>query len=111
MDGWTASTNRRLRPETWARAVGRDCGDPARIGASSDLDTVPREAGEGARAFTGARYGAIYAPTVPDNPADFVTSGLTPEEHGALAAWFDECRLCEHLRDPAVPRSRPDLAD
>ena len=57
-----------------------------RIGASLDLDTVLREAVEGARALTGARYGAIYAPAVPDSPLDFVTSGLTPEEHGTLAA-------------------------
>ena len=57
-----------------------------RIGASLDLDTVLREAVEGARALTGARYGAIYAPAVPDSPLDLVTSGLTPEEHGTPAA-------------------------
>lgn len=51
-----------------------------RIGASLDVDTVLREAVEG------DRYGAIYAPTVPDNRADFVTSGLTPGGHRALAA-------------------------
>ena len=32
-----------------------------RIGASLDLDTVLREVADGARALTGARYGAIVA--------------------------------------------------
>ena len=82
-----------------------------RIGASLDLDTVLREAVEEARALTGARYGAIYAPAVPDSPLDFVTSGLTPEEHGMLAAWPDGLRLFAHLRDLETPRRLPDLAD
>ena len=81
-----------------------------RVGASLDLDTVLREALEGARALTGARYGAIYAPTVPDSPVNFVTSGLTPEEHGTLAAWPDGLRLFENLRDLEAPRRLPDLA-
>ena len=80
-----------------------------RIGASLDLDTVLREAVDGARALTGARYGAIYAPTVPDNPFNFVTSGLTAEEHSALAAWPDGLRIFERLL--AAPRRLPDLAD
>ena len=80
-----------------------------RIGASLELDTVLREAMEGARALTGARYGAIYAPAVPDSPLDFVTSGLTPEEHGTLAAWPDGLRLFEHLRGLRAPRRLPDL--
>ena len=81
------------------------------IGASLDLDTVLREAVDGARALTGARYGAVYALAVPDSPFDFVTSGLTPEEHGTLAAWPDGPRLFEKLRGLAVPRRLPDLAD
>ena len=82
-----------------------------RIGASLDLDTVLREAVEGARALTGARYGAIYSPAVPDSPFDFVTSGLTPEEHGTLAAWPDGIQLFQHLRNLTVPRRLPDLED
>ena len=80
-----------------------------RVGASLDLDTVLREAVNGARALTGARYGAIYAPTVPDSPFNFVTSGVTPEEHEALAAWPDGLRIFERLL--AAPRRLPDLAD
>ena len=82
-----------------------------RIGASLDLDTVLREAVDGARALTGARYGAIYAPTVPDSPIDLVTSGLTPEEYGALTAWPDGLRLYEHLCDLGAPRRLTDLED
>ena len=102
-----------------AAALAEDSGDRdsaaiaaiLRIGASLDLDTVLREAVEGARALTGARYGAIYAPAVPDSPLNFVTSGLTPEEHGTLAAWPDGLRLFEHLRSLTTPRRLPDLAD
>ncbi len=82
-----------------------------RIGASLDLDTVLREAVEGARSLAGARYGAIYAPAVPGSPLDFVTSGLTPEEHGTLVAWTDGLRLFEHLLGAAEPIRLPDLAD
>ena len=82
-----------------------------RIGAGLDVDTVLREAVGGARALTGARYGAIYAPTVPDSPLDFVTSGLTPEEPGALAAWPGGLRLFEHLCGRAAPRRLSDLSD
>ena len=82
-----------------------------RIGASLDLDTVLREAVDGARSVTGVRYGAIYAPIIPDSPLDFVTSGCTAEEHGALAAWPEGLRLFGHLRGLAAPRRLPDLAD
>ena len=73
---------RHRRPKTSAAAI-------LRIGASLDRETVLCEAVGGARALTGARYGAISASTVPESPLDFVTSGLTPEERGMLAAWPD----------------------
>ena len=82
-----------------------------RIGASLDLDTVPRDAVDGARVLTGVRHAAIYAPTVPDSSLDFFTSGLAPEERGALAALPDELRHFQHLRGLAAPRRLPDLAD
>ena len=54
-----------------------------RIGASLDLDTVLTEVVDGARALTGADCGAITTVDATGRPGDFVTSGLTEEEHRA----------------------------
>ena len=71
-----------------------------RISASLDVATVLREVVDSARALTGARYGAITTLGETGLPDDFVTSGLTPEETGRLAAWLpDGLRLFEHFRD------------
>ena len=71
-----------------------------RIGASLDLDTSC------VRPSRGALYGAIYAPTVPDSPLDFITSGLTPEERnvGRVA------RRAPALRASARPRGAAEAA-
>ncbi len=82
-----------------------------RIGSSLDLDTVLREVVDGARALTGARYGSISTVDGSGQPLDFVTSGLTPEEHATLAAWPDGPRLFEHLRGLTAPQRLPDLPD
>ena len=70
-----------------------------RIGASLDLETVLDEVVESARALTGARYGAIATIDEAGAPQDFVTSGLTDDEHRALVEWPDGPRLFEHFRD------------
>ena len=74
-----------------------------RISASLDLDTVLREVVESARALTGARYGVIITLDQSGPVRDFVTSGLTPEEHRRLESWSDGPRLFEHLRDLPGP--------
>ena len=70
-----------------------------RISASLDLDTVLHEVLESTRVLTGARNGAIT--TVDDSGQfqDFVTSGLTPEQHQQLADWPEGPKLFEHFRD------------
>ena len=76
-----------------------------RISASLDLDTVLREIMETARDLTGAGYGGITTIDEAGAPQDFVTSGLTEEEHRQLAEWPDGPRLFEHFRDlPGVLR-------
>ena len=80
-----------------------------RIGASLDLDIVLREVVDGARTLTGARYGVITTVDGDGQPRDFVTSGFTPEEHGAMEAWPDGLRLFGHLRELAAPLRLPDL--
>ena len=74
-----------------------------RTSESLDLDTVLKEIVESVRTLTGARYGAIA--TIDENGAaeDFVTSGLTEEEHRRLVEWPEGPRLFEHFRDLAGP--------
>ena len=74
-----------------------------RISDSLDLDTVLHEIVESARALTGARYGCITTIDESGEARDFVTSGITPEEHRQMAAWADGPQLFEHLRDLPGP--------
>ena len=55
-----------------------------RISESLDLDTVLREVVDSARALTGSRYGVITTLDDSGLAKDFVTSGMTPEDHRAL---------------------------
>ena len=80
-----------------------------RIGASLDLDTVLREVVESARALTGAAYGVIATVDEAGQPRDFVTSGLTEEEHRTMEAWPEGLRLFGHLGSLATPLRLPDL--
>ena len=68
------------------------CAAVLRISASLDLDTVLREVVASARALTGARYGVITIIDKAGQVQDFVTSGITPDEHRQLAAWPDGMR-------------------
>ena len=52
-----------------------------RINESLDLDTVLQQVVDSARSLTGARYGGIVTLDASGQFQDFVTSGLTPEEH------------------------------
>ncbi len=74
-----------------------------RITASLDLDTVLNEVVESARVLTGAQYAVITTLDEGGQVRDFVTSGMTPEEHGRLEGWSDGPRLFEHLRDLPGP--------
>ena len=71
-----------------------------RISASLDVDTVLREIVESARVLTGADCGIIATVDKSGHFEDFVSSGLTPEEHRLLADWPDACRLFAHFRNP-----------
>ena len=82
-----------------------------RISASLDLDTVLNEVVESARALTGARYGAIATIDGKGEPQDFVTSGLTEEEHRQLMGWPDGPRLFEYFRDLPGPLRLTDMPD
>ena len=70
-----------------------------RISASLDLDTVLQEAVDNARALTGARYGLIATVDEAGEVQDFVSSGITPDEHRQLVDWPHGPQLFEHLRN------------
>ena len=80
-----------------------------RISASLDLSTVLHEVVETARALTGARYGGITTLDESGQVQDFVTSGITPDEHRQLAEWPDGPRLFESFRDLPTPLRLRDL--
>ena len=76
-----------------------------RISDSLDVDTVLQEVVDSARALTGARCGIITTLDESGKAQDFVSSGLTVDEHRQLEQWPDGLRLFEHLRDlPGVVR-------
>ena len=55
-----------------------------RINESLDLDTVLQEVVDSARALTDSPYGVITTLDDSGLPHEFVTSGMTPEDHRAL---------------------------
>ena len=76
-----------------------------RISASLELDTVLHEVVDSARALTGSGYGLIITLDDAGQPQDFITSGISAEEHRRLVEWPDGPRLFEHFRDlPGVLR-------
>ena len=89
--------------------ISKLCGAVLRINASLDLDTVLQEVIDGARALTGARYGVITTIDEAGRPQQFLSSGITPDEHRQLADWADGPRFYEHLRDFSGAVSLGDL--
>ncbi len=82
-----------------------------RLGSSLDLATVLQEAADSARALTSARYSLIVTVDESGEAREFVTSGLTPDEHRELAEWPDGPRLFAYLRDLPGPFRLADLPD
>ncbi len=82
-----------------------------RISASLDLETVLRETIDGARALTGARDGCIVTIDETGTPVDFVTSGMTEDEHRQLEQWPDGPEMFRRLRDLPGPFQIADFAD
>ena len=80
-----------------------------RISASLELDAVLHEVVDSARALTGARCGVIATVDEAGQAQDFVSSGLSPQEHRQLAEWPDGRRLFGHLRNLPGALRLPDL--
>ncbi len=82
-----------------------------RISASLDLETVLQEVADGACVLTGARYGCIVTVDESGTPGEFVTSGLTEDEHRRVLEWPDGRRIFEQLRNLPGPFRIPDFAN
>ncbi len=74
-----------------------------RISESLDVDTVLREVVDSARALTGAGHAAIVTIDDSSEVQDFVTSGLSSEEHGSLLKLPYGPLLWEYLREMPRP--------
>ena len=85
------------------------CAASLRINASLHLDTVLREVVESARALSGAHYAAITTIDESGKPQDFVTSGLTEDEHRRLEEWPEGPQLFERFRDLSGPLRLADV--
>ena len=107
----TTPDDRRRENEALRDRISRLSAAVLRISDSLDLDTVLHEIVESARALTGARYGCITTIDESGEARDFVTSGITPEEHRQMAAWADGPQLFEHLRDLPGPLSLGGIRD
>ena len=81
-----------------------------RISSSLDVKTVLSEIADAGRELTGARLGALATVDDSGQPQEFVTSGLTPEEHHKLASWSDGLRLFEYLQDRPEPLRLSDFS-
>ncbi|MDE0051447.1 MAG: GAF domain-containing protein [Rhodospirillales bacterium] len=82
-----------------------------RLGSSLELATVLQEAADSARTLTRARYSLIVTVDEAGETREFVTSGLTPDEHRELAAWPDGPTLFAYLRDLPGSFRLADLPD
>ena len=82
-----------------------------RLGSTLDLATVLQEAADSARALTRARYSLIVTVDESGEAREFVTSGLTPDEHRELAEWPDGPGLFAYLRDLPGSFRLADLPD
>ena len=99
----------RRRIETLEDRISRLSAAVLRISASLDLETVLREIVDSARELTGARFGLITTVDDAGQPQDFVTAGLTEDEHAEMVTWSDGPRLFAHFRDLPEPLRVADL--
>ncbi len=74
-----------------------------RINEDLDYHSVLEEVINSARILTGARYGATTVLDHANRLEEFVTSGLTPEEHRHLAALPESEQFFSYLNDVPDP--------
>ena len=80
-----------------------------RISQSLDLDTVLQEVVDNVRALTGARYSGITTLDDAGQLSEFITSGLTPQEHQRLLDMPEGPGLFEYFSQLPRPLRLRDL--
>ena len=95
--------------EALRERISRLSAASVRINASLDLNTVLQEVVDSARALIGARYGVIATIGEDGRVQDFVSSGLTEDEHREFTSWPDGSKLFKHLRELQAPLRLRDL--
>ena len=92
--------------EALRELISRLSGAILRINETLDLATVLREVVECACALTSARYGVIATVDGAGRVREFVSTGLTEDEHWRMAQWRDGLRLFARLCDlPSILRT------
>ena len=81
-----------------------------RINATLDLTTVLQEVVDSARVLTGARCGVITTLDQAGGVQEFLSSGISAEEHTSFLTWPEGPKLWEHFRDLPGPLRLTDLA-
>ena len=74
-----------------------------RINESLDLDSVLQEVLDSARSLTGAQVGVIVLVTGQQRTAEFLFSGMTPEQAGELQQLSNKWELFEHFYGIEAP--------
>ena len=93
------------------RRISRLSAASLRINETLDLATVLHEVVECACALTSARYGIIATVDAAGRIRDFVSTGVTEDEHRRMAQWPDGPRLFARLRDlPSTLRTADVIA-
>ena len=93
-----------LEIETLRERLSRLSEASLRINESLDLDMVLQEEVDSARALTDSPYGVITTLDDSGLPKDFVTSGMTPEDHRALENYLpDGLLVYKYLRGLREP--------
>ena len=80
-----------------------------RINETLDLDAVLQGVIDSARSLAGATYGGISTIDEAGLDRDFVTSGVTPEEHERLAGTPDGPMFFQYLVELSTPLRIPDM--
>ena len=80
-----------------------------RINETLDLDAVLQGVIDSARSLVGATYGGISTIDEAGLDRDFVTSGVTPEEHERLAGTPDGPMFFQYLVELSTPLRTPDM--
>ena len=78
-----------------------------RINETLDLDAVLQGVIDSARSLAGATYGGISTIDEAGLDRDFVTSGVTPEEHERLAGTPDGPMFFQYLVELSTPLRTP----